>query len=49
MFVAIFAPEDGATAVPLAAIGLAALLDGVTAGVTFKGKAGDDGGGMPTG
>lgn len=38
----------GATEAPFAAIGLAALLDGVTEGVTFRGRAADDGGGMPT-
>ena len=47
-FVRLFVPSDGANEVPLVVIGLAALLDGVTDGVTFKGKAADDGGGMPT-
>jgi len=34
---------------PLAVIGLAAFLDGVTAGVTLRGKAAEEGGGMRNG
>lgn len=47
VLVRVAAPVDGATeAAPLAAMGLVVARDGVTEGVTFKGRAEDDGGGM---